>query len=548
MTGLGRAVSVSRTAARRVHARVLAGRFSNRSHGNGIYVGRRISPRPIDAELGIAALPERVTVNRTPSVIDRQSTAIKSPASNAGAARETCRAREACSPFLTATPAVQVARFEVGGNTGDAGSPYSAYGTLGANRPMVEGINIAGVQATGFTFDYGSFEEVSVLHGRAHRRVAEPGRADAVHRQVGGQPVSRDALCRLREPGWQSFNIDEDQIARGARGGGGLLAPRCQPSVELSRRQCGHRRLYQERTALWWYSSVRDQDVAARQSTFPVEAASNASDELQRQGHVSGHTRTTRSSPTARRDGIISRTAWIPSASTAVASLRRRRSTNRRNRPRAARLGLGRGRVNGTRSISDKAFFEIRAGQFGADRHEKPNGSAPRFEDIGTLIVRGGNRDWQMQTCGATRCSGRSAISRMAGSGTIISRAAARSTGPRRPKSGGRAIQATCCTSLRNERSARGVPVSDAVDSESGLWAYAAYASDSWRLNNRLTLNLGLRFDRYRVFLPEQEHPAGGSTRAAQTFAAVDNVIDWNVLAPRHRRYLRIWPATGGRS
>ena len=45
--------------------------------------------------------------------------------------------------------------------------------------------------------------------------------------------------------------------------------------------------------------------------------------------------------------------------------------------------------------------------------------------------------------------------------------------------------------------------------SESGLWTYAAYASDSWRLNRRLTLNLGLRFDRYRVFLPEQTHPVG---------------------------------------
>lgn len=50
--------------------------------------------------------------------------------------------------------------------------------------------------------------------------------------------------------------------------------------------------------------------------------------------------------------------------------------------------------------------------------------------------------------------------------------------------------------------------------SESGLWTYSAYASDSWRLNNRLTVNLGVRFDRYRVFLPAQEHPGrSGTTR-----------------------------------
>src|SRR4029453_4521994 len=45
--------------------------------------------------------------------------------------------------------------------------------------------------------------------------------------------------------------------------------------------------------------------------------------------------------------------------------------------------------------------------------------------------------------------------------------------------------------------------------SANGLWTYSGYASDSWDVRRRLTLNLGLRFDRYRVFLPEQTHPAG---------------------------------------
>lgn len=69
--------------------------------------------------------------------------------------------------------------------------------------------------------------------------------------------------------------------------------------------------------------------------------------------------------------------------------------------------------------------------------------------------------------------------------------------------------------------------------SANGLWTYSGYASDSWHVTRRLTLNLGLRFDRYRVFLPEQTHPAGRFTDEAQTFAAVDDVIDWNVIVPR---------------
>ena len=54
-----------------------------------------------------------------------------------------------------------------------------------------------------------------------------------------------------------------------------------------------------------------------------------------------------------------------------------------------------------------------------------------------------------------------------------------------------------------------------------------------WQVDDRLTLNLGVRFDRFRIFLPEQHHPAGRFNPAAQTFPAVDNVAHWNVIAPR---------------
>jgi TonB dependent receptor-like, beta-barrel len=69
--------------------------------------------------------------------------------------------------------------------------------------------------------------------------------------------------------------------------------------------------------------------------------------------------------------------------------------------------------------------------------------------------------------------------------------------------------------------------------SENGLRTYGGYASDLWRLNGRLTLSPGLRFDRFRVFFPEQTHPAGLFNPTPQRFGAVGNVIDWNVLAPR---------------
>jgi len=67
--------------------------------------------------------------------------------------------------------------------------------------------------------------------------------------------------------------------------------------------------------------------------------------------------------------------------------------------------------------------------------------------------------------------------------------------------------------------------------SESGQWWYTGYASDSWQATERLTLNAGLRFDRFRIFLPNQAHQPGGSEPVS--FSAVGNLIDWNVVAPR---------------
>ncbi|HSF16169.1 MAG TPA: TonB-dependent receptor [Vicinamibacteria bacterium] len=57
------------------------------------------------------------------------------------------------------------------------------------------------------------------------------------------------------------------------------------------------------------------------------------------------------------------------------------------------------------------------------------------------------------------------------------------------------------------------------------------FVQDSWTANDRLTVNLGLRFSATRGFTPEQGAPAG-TYFPAQDFAKQD-VISWNSLAPR---------------
>ncbi len=58
-----------------------------------------------------------------------------------------------------------------------------------------------------------------------------------------------------------------------------------------------------------------------------------------------------------------------------------------------------------------------------------------------------------------------------------------------------------------------------------------AYFRDNWSVNRRLTLNLGVRYDRYNMFLPEQSRQAGQFAPAA-TFPAIQFNI-WNQVVPR---------------
>ena len=43
---------------------------------------------------------------------------------------------------------------------------------------------------------------------------------------------------------------------------------------------------------------------------------------------------------------------------------------------------------------------------------------------------------------------------------------------------------------------------------QNALATTSLFVTDTWTIN-KLTLNLGARFDRYRVWLPEQTLPAG---------------------------------------
>jgi hypothetical protein len=65
---------------------------------------------------------------------------------------------------------------------------------------------------------------------------------------------------------------------------------------------------------------------------------------------------------------------------------------------------------------------------------------------------------------------------------------------------------------------------------ESGVNA-GLYVEDSWRLG-RLTLNPGVRYERFVMSIPAQSAPAG-TWVPARDFPAQDGIVNWNTVSPR---------------
>ena len=261
-----------------VHARLHAGRIQDSQARRHL---RRLSDftATVDVELQIATLQEKVIVERNSPVIDQQSTAIATTFD----ARQLANLPSARSMWAiqAATPAVYLPRFDLGASATGLGGSISAYGTAGFNRPMVEGISVTGINPTGFTLDYGAFEEVSVGTAAHGPEWPWPG----VHMQFisksGGNQYRGALYADYLNKDWQSFNIDEEQIRRGAQGGP-ALSPREANRLSSYRDINADIGGYIKPDTLWWYSSVRRSGGFRSAGKFPGQAASDVPDELQR--------------------------------------------------------------------------------------------------------------------------------------------------------------------------------------------------------------------------------------------------------------------------
>lgn len=70
------------------------------------------------------------------------------------------------------------------------------------------------------------------------------------------------------------------------------------------------------------------------------------------------------------------------------------------------------------------------------------------------------------------------------------------------------------------------------VNARVTMWEHALFAQDAWTINNRLTINAGVRFDLFRGQVDEQTSPAGTFV-PARHFDKISDVPNWKNVVPR---------------
>ncbi|MCC7417172.1 MAG: TonB-dependent receptor, partial [Acidobacteria bacterium] len=182
--------------------------------------------------------------------------------------------------------------------------------------------------------------------------------------------------------------------------------------------------------------------------------------------------------------------------------------------------------------LSDAMFFELRAGQWGYNWTDYNYTDAPSYEDSATRLVSGAAR---AQYTNPRR-------NQVLGSLSYFKQGWG---GSHNFKFGWEVFRETSTNGsfansynsvvhiLRNGAPLEVYLLGYPQNATQGLWNTGLYVMDTWRVSDKISMNLGARFDRYQNFLSEQSHQADRFFPETVNFAAVSNVRLWNVAAPR---------------
>lgn len=497
----------------------------------GIRVGLGFTAT-INTEMKVASLEETVTVSGESPVVDVTST---TSATSFGETKLSSlpNARDFWT-VLAAAPAVVLTRIDVGGSAAGTQTGYAAYDTKqDQHRPMVEGIvNTEGTNGSGFYYDYGAIDEVAIETKGHTAEMPWPGIWSNFVAKSGGNEYHAKIYADYQNKGIQSQNIDDADTFLCPGGRCGDLQPSDLNRLESYHDFNGDLGGFIKKDKIWWYASLRDQNVKVLLPNFPVKAFETGLRNISTKGtyalsqgnKLTGYAQWGQKSQPNRLDTFVI-------GATAARHSSEDSTWNQNYWGHTYKVGY-------ESVLNDKLFAEARGGQF---RYVWPNtrySESPAYQDISNQLVSGGNRDGWFRTPSRNQIAGSMTYFTDGRWGNHNFKAGGewfRETfTDERGIGGNGSVPGDVLHILNNGAPSEVYLFASPSVSEQGLLTLGLYIQDSWRLSSRLTFNVGLRFDRYRSFLPAQEGPPVGPFNDTKlSFEEIGNVDTFNNPVPR---------------
>jgi len=485
----------------------------------------------VNVTMTIGAVAETVTVTGLSPVVDTTST-TRSVSLSGKVITEVIPAVRTLTEFVGTTPGVTPSqRHDLGGPV--AGPTFTAYGIAGQLTVLYDGVNTR--QATtqpGVAPDLGSFEEMQIVAIGGGAEQALPGVAINMVVKSGGNQFHGRYELQGENERLQSNNLTPALIAQGITVGDGMLS-----NLELSGDLGG--RIVKDK--LWFYGGGRYQSANTSVLGFSTARGADGiygtADDVpgSRYSYIDNHTvkLTYQTAPNYKLIGFYAKQnmrvpSYSPSRTSPFESTQR--FTNDPHMMKAELQG----------TPSSHVLLDLTMGyNFKVARYRAQEGLeklATTFDNVTRLNE------------GPTLAQTENPRSNLQPSGSISYFPVDSFFGKHELKAGfnhyrletGTTTAAGVHGSYRLtfdtinnvahqpfQITTYNYPVKtiDRLD-ESGV-----YGQDTWRMGSRLTVNLGLRWDRFHTFLPQQTKEQG-QFGSAGTFARLETGT-WNAWAPR---------------
>ena len=489
----------------------------------------------LDAVLKVGTLSETLTVSGQSPVIDTSSTSgtvsfTKETLENAPTSR-------AFAEVLSMAPGFRPSGIDVGGSElSDQRVGVRNYGTAGQITPQLEGINTRqGSGSAGFFYDYAAVEEAQIQAVGNDAEVALPGGAWNAIVKSGGDEFHGRYTFAGQSSRLQSNNVDDDLRGKGVNPAGSGMRWYRDWSGDLGGRII--------RSRLWFYTALHDQRsqenlIGFSQATGP-DGVFFTPDDVPGYDNTVVHNQTLKSTfqatPKYKVVGFYQRNQKDSPNGQSAGRFEPFPATYNYEFPTQATKGELTGTPN------SRVLFNLMAGRQWYDANRYPQegedrpGNPRRFNrETGTSL---GPQPTQLRPRSRWQSTGSVSLfpEQLLGGNHSLKMGYQffwEQVGTAWPNmvSGNYRLIFDRVNNVSNqptEFEAYNSPILSPVNKET---QYSFFLQDKWTMN-RVTINAGVRWDRYHAFVGEQVKEQG-TFGGAGSFSAVD-VLTWGSFAPR---------------